>query len=180
MRADRFFSEKQKFNIWFFIIPLIALNGFLLVGMILQLFYDKPMGNNPMGDVELVIFTIVIGLITAMLLNIKLETYIDKEGIKVRLFPFHIKWKQFTWSEISNAEVRKYKPLAEYGGWGLKGLGKNRAYNVSGDMGLQLKFNNGKRLLIGTGKPKDLEVVLNSILKSKNQSGDDDLSIHHY
>jgi hypothetical protein len=39
-------------------------------------------------------------------------------------------------------------------------LGKGRAFNVSGDKGLQLQFSNGKRLLIGTQMPDELTTVL--------------------
>ena len=44
------------------------------------------------------------------------------------------------------------------------GIWRNR-YTVSGTMGLQLEFVSGRRLLIGTNKPKELTEVLNSIGK---------------
>ena len=50
----------------------------------------------------------------------------------------------------------------EYGGWGLRlGLfGNGKAFNVSGDKGLQLEFTDNKKLLIGTNRPEELTETL--------------------
>src|SRR5690606_41120216 len=95
----------------------------------------------------------------------KLETKIKNDGIFVRFFPFHISFKYYPWDEISSSFVRKYSPLVEYGGWGWRFslFGSGTAYNVSGNMGLQLIFTNKKKLLIGTKKPDQLTEVLNKI-----------------
>ena len=71
---------------------------------------------------------------------------------------------------ISKVYVRKYSPLADYGGWGLRFSmsGQGKAYNVSGNVGLQLEFSNGKKLLIGTRKPDELSSVLNEMGQMKS------------
>jgi hypothetical protein len=56
--------------------------------------------------------------------------------------------------------------LAEYGGWGVKGFsGKNRAYNISGNIGLQLTLKNGYKILIGTNNQEKLRMYLQYIVK---------------
>ena len=55
--------------------------------------------------------------------------------------------------------------MLEYGGWGLRGgfflnKGKGTAYNVSGNIGIQLEFVNGKKILIGTHKRDEVDRVL--------------------
>ena len=80
----------------------------------------------------------------------------------------------------------------EYGGWGKRNgiaggnkwykmkfsIGKvrfpqfesnNIAYNMSGNIGLQLVLNNNKRILIGTQKPEDLSDVLKRLGKLKSE-----------
>lgn len=90
----------------------------------------------------------------------KLYTEIDEKGITVQLKPFHLKPKFFTWDEIELISVRKYRPLAEYGGWGLR-IGMNgTAYNIKGNMGLQIVFKNKKMLLIGTQLADELSQFL--------------------
>lgn len=52
-------------------------------------------------------------------------------------------------------EIRKYNAIRDYGGWGVKRkLRWGRAYNVSGNIGLQIYLNNGKKVLFGTQKPQ--------------------------
>jgi hypothetical protein len=93
---------------------------------------------------------------------------IEKEGIIVRFFPFHLKPKVYLWSDIESLEVRKYKPVREFGGWGIKGTKNNKVFNISGDMGLQITFKSGKKLLIGTAEPQKLEIALLEIREKMN------------
>ncbi len=86
-------------------------------------------------------------LITILFIVARLETAMDKEGISVRFFPFHRHFRQYKWEEISHVFIRKYNPLGEYGGWGIRfGIGGKKAFNVSGNKGIQLTFINGSRL----------------------------------
>jgi hypothetical protein len=59
-------------------------------------------------------------------------------------------------SEIRLAEAVKYRPVREYGGWGIRGLGRRRAVSTRGDLGVLLTRNDGTTLLIGSQKPRDL------------------------
>jgi hypothetical protein len=91
---------------------------------------------------------------------LKLETQITQEGIYIRFFPFHQKFKYFDWRFVNKSYLRKYKPLLEYGGWGIRYGFSGKAYNVSGNDGLQLEYGESKRLLIGTKKPEELKTLL--------------------
>ncbi|MBJ7428667.1 MAG: hypothetical protein JHD28_06905, partial [Bacteroidia bacterium] len=96
-----------------------------------------------------------------ILIALRLNTKINKEGIYFQLFPFQLKGSLITWSEIATIEVRKYSPIKEYGGWGFRyGFKNGKAYNVSGNMGLQMVLKNGDKILIGTQKPEELETYL--------------------
>lgn len=105
---------------------------------------------------ELLIPIIISVLITLLFIIIRLNLIIDGDGVHVKLFPFHFSYRTFRWNEIEKIYVRKYKPISEYGGWGLKGYRNNRAINLSGDMGLQLELKSGKKVLIGTVHAEEL------------------------
>lgn len=114
------------------------------------------------GLVILIAVETVVGLLFFFM---KLKTTVDNTGIRVSYFPF-IKEKHYTWEKIEKAWVRKYKPLAEYGGWGIRAKslkGKNMAYNVWGNNGLQLQLKSGKKLLIGTQKTNELVSFLSQL-----------------
>lgn len=165
MKKEILFTEKQRFKQpWVWLI-LLATNGLFLFGVFKQVICGQQFGDKPIGNMELLIITGLTLVLTALFLSFRLETAIKKDGIYVRFFPFHLKFKHYTWDNLTKSFVRKYSPMTEYGGWGLRlGLfGKGTAFNVSGNIGLQLEFTDNKKLLIGTNKPDELTETLNKI-----------------
>ncbi|HEX8561967.1 MAG TPA: hypothetical protein VF676_03200 [Flavobacterium sp.] len=153
------FKERQKFRQWWVLLILLSINGVFIAGIYTQVINDRQFGEKPMSDQGLIIGTILVFLFTFLMLNFRLDTIVKRDGIYVRFFPFHLKFKEFTWDNLSKCYVRKYSPISEYGGWGLRigFFGNGNALNVSGDKGLQLEIaTNKKRLLIGTNKPEEL------------------------
>jgi hypothetical protein len=65
--------------------------------------------------------------------------------------------------------VRRYSAFSEFGGWGIRFGSSGTAFNVSGNIGLQLEFLNKERLLIGTNKPTELTKVIEELNEFKNQ-----------
>jgi hypothetical protein len=156
------FSETQKFKQWWIWLILIGINGLFIYGVFTQIFGGESFGDNPMSNTGLLITTTLFLVFTLVFFNLRLETKISKDGIYVRFFPFHLKFRYFMWSDLKKTYIREYAPLMEYGGWGLRyGLfGHGTAYNVSGKIGLQLQFSDDKKLLIGTNKSEALSKVL--------------------
>jgi len=159
------YSEQQKFKQWWLWIILLGINGLFVFGIFTQVVAGQPFGDKPMSDIGLLITAGLTFLFTVVFINLRLETVIKNDGIYVRFFPFHVKFKHYPWESISRSYVREYSPLMEYGGWGLRiGIfGKGMAFNVSGNKGLQLEFTNSKKLLIGTNKPEELTTALHKL-----------------
>jgi len=108
---------------------------------------------------------IIICLVALLFLFLNLNTRIDEKGISYKFAPFHFKSKLINWKEVDKAYLRKYDAISEYGGWGIKGgipwsKGNGKAYNVKGNIGLQLKLKNGNKILIGTQKKDEINAVL--------------------
>ncbi len=158
------FTESQKFTQWWLWIVLIGMTGIFLFGLYQQIILKIPFGDKPVSSMTLMLISIIPLLILVLFLISKLETEINESGISYRFFPFHINKKTIPWEQIEKAYVRKYSPISEYGGWGFRlGLfGKGRALTVSGTQGLQLILLNGKKLLIGTIRPDELNKCLES------------------
>lgn len=165
----RIFKEEQRFNqLW--IIVLIAVSALVPIGIQANAYFENP---SLYSVWDILAFFILIIAASGLIFFFKLTTRIDENGIHYKFFPFHWKLKTIAWKDINNAYVRTYDPLGEYGGWGLKGgifwnKSKGRAINVSGDIGIQLELNNGKKLLIGTQKQEDAKSILATYI-SKNQ-----------
>lgn len=101
-------------------------------------------------------------ILTLLFVMLRLDTVIKEDGIYVRIFPLRLTFKHYAWNDLTKSFVRQYAPIAEFGGWGMRlGLfGRGKAFTVSGNSGLQLEFNNKKKLLIGTNKPDELSGIL--------------------
>lgn len=62
---------------------------------------------------------------------------------------------------VVRAYARTYDPLGEYGGWGIRGgKGNNRAFNMQGNLGVQLVLRSGQKLLIGSDRPEELAYAI--------------------
>ena len=171
MEEKILFTEQQKFNQWWLWLLLIALNGMFVYGIYQQVIKKQPFGDNPTSNTGLFIALGGMLLLTILFYTFKLQTIIKSDGIYVRFFPIHRAYRKYTWDKLVKTYVRTYNPIGEYGGWGLRlGLfGKGRAYNVSGNQGLQLTFIDKRNLLIGTNKPEEIKQVLTEIGKYKEE-----------
>jgi hypothetical protein len=94
-------------------------------------------------------------LTMALLSSLKLYTRIDSMGVHYRMKPFHFREQTIPWEEVDQIHVRKYSPILEYGGWGMRYGRNGKAFNVRGNYGIQIVKKNGKKVLIGTQRPED-------------------------
>lgn len=108
----------------------------------------------------LAVVAIIMALTLGMLSSIKLTTRIDSDGIFYRMTPFHFREQFIPWDEIDAVYVRKYSPVKEYGGWGMRYSRQGKAFNVKGNEGIQVVFKNGKKLMLGTQRGEEASQVL--------------------
>ena len=123
---------------------------------------------------ETFLFVAMIFVLAIMLLVFftRLKTELSEEGISYQMWPFHKKPKLLAWSDIEHAEVRKYKPIREYGGWGIRFGLHGKAYNIKGNMGLQIKLTSGQSILLGTQRPDEIEKVLDALSQNSKSEGE--------
>ena len=62
--------------------------------------------------------------------------------------------------DIIGLEVRRYRPLLEYGGWGVRLGPAGWAYTTGGNEGVQLRLRTGIPVLIGSKHPRELEAAV--------------------
>lgn len=169
--TDKVFIEKQRFSqLWLWVI-IFGLFIFLLWDQIywfyIWLTLEHTPEKFPIRWIDLFTTLTALGLISLFFFS-RLETHMDKNGIKVTFWPLLIKQKFIRWDEIDEVFIRRYKPMDDYGGWGIKRGYKGKVYNTSGNMGLQLFLKSGEKLLIGTQKYKELEEFLKLNIYDEN------------
>ena len=60
------------------------------------------------------------------------------------------------YSEVASMEAVTYRPIMEFGGWGIRGFGKKRAWTARGNRALVLGLTGGRQLYVGTDHPQRL------------------------
>lgn len=153
------YREVQQFRqswIWL-LLALVA--GISWYGFLQQIVFGNPFGNRPAPDVAMWIIWIIFGVgFPAFFYYMKLIVEVRNNGVLIRFFPLHSRFISF--DNLDNYEVRKYHPIREYGGWGIRWGSKGWAYNVSGNKGVQLELSNGKHVLIGSQNPEKLAEMI--------------------
>jgi hypothetical protein len=93
------------------------------------------------------------------LLSMTLVTEVRPEGLYIR---FKMLWPERTipFSQIVKVEEKRYRPILEYGGWGVRGIAPVKAFNVSGNRGVLLSLTGGQSLMIGSQRPDQLAAAL--------------------
>jgi hypothetical protein len=155
-RSAGIFCEVQRFRqVWVLgvVVLLAGLAWYAAVGQLV----GHPLGSKSMPVPALVILWVLAGiLLPAFFWASRLITEVRADGLYVRFVPFHWSFQRIPFVEIRKCEARRYRPLLEYGGWGIRYGPGGKAYNVHGNQGVQLELSNGKRLLIGSQRADEL------------------------
>lgn len=162
------FHEIQRFRQpW--IVALVAVLAGMMWGMFAQqIVRGRPVGNHPMSDPALVVLTVLMGgALPIFIWRLTMETSVFDDRVEVRMQP--LSRRTLPAAQIAGAQARTYQPLREFGGRGIRGWSSNRAYNVSGDQGVQLVLTNGDRILIGSQQPEALATAIVSLLPSSTR-----------
>ena len=161
------YTEEQKFNQWWIWLIILFASGLWIWQFVQQIILGIPFGDNPSSDLG-VIFTILFPVLAVILFRIlTLETIIDDNGVQYRFKPFQRKPRIIKADDIAGFEVKKYSPIKDYGGWGIR-MGsrkKGKAYNVSGNQGVLFELKNGKKFLLGTQNPEAIRSALDKMMK---------------
>jgi hypothetical protein len=133
---------------------------FLAVGVaavvLLSLLPLARTGPLPVLVILLVAVTMAVPL---LLLAARLVVDVDRDAITIR-FRFLWPTRRIPLSEVRRAYAMTYRPLLDYGGYGVRLGIKGWAYNVSGNEGVLVETGKGDRVMIGSQRAKELEAAI--------------------
>lgn len=177
------FKEEQHFNKWW----VLLIIGSALLAIIIPLTNELSLQTWDTSSENFSLLVLNGGLFLLFLVAVfmvmvlrKLETKITQDEIIIRFPPLKRKAVRIKIKEIERFEIRKYKPMREYGGRGFRKRGTSgQAYTISGNTGLQLYFKNGKKLLIGTQKKQAIEFAMCKLMGENKRLSTDDWQRKH-
>ncbi len=148
------FEEHQQFRqpwLWGLMCGILAI---LVVVLGLIVFQAPEQEGKFQAIIGVTVGILVMIGVGVLLYSMKLTVRLDAEGLHIRFLPL-VK-RTIPLDQIARCEARTYRPILEYGGWGIRCGWKGMAYNVSGNQGVQLVLASGKRILIGSQRAEEL------------------------
>lgn len=162
------YREEQNFD-WR-VYALVAVAD-LLVWLGLVFFHDNPVHaagfENP-GAIMLAL-GFFVGVVLPVFLIIgflRMTTEVAPTDVRVWFGWVPTYRRVIPIGSVQRIEVVTYRPLADYGGWGIRqGRDGVRVLNARGNQGVRLELVDGSRLLIGSQRPEDLARALERALR---------------
>jgi hypothetical protein len=152
-----FYREVQRFRQPWLWLLIAGIFGVTVWSFVQQIIMSRPFGQNTAPDTAIMIIAFVFGLAFPLLFLVaNLTTEVRSDGLYYRFFPFHWSFHRISTGSLAKYEVQTYRPIRDYGGWGIRYGHGSKAYNVSGNRGVMLELSDGQKLLIGSQKPDDL------------------------
>lgn len=156
MAGNILFREIQRWrDVWWVMALVFGLAALQWWIFLMQVIRGNPVGNNPGSDTVVILTWLVFGVgfpIFFFWLHMVVEVTAD--AVVVRYRPFVN--RRIPVDQILRAEPRVYRPLSEFGGWGIRGWNGRVAYNVSGNTGVEITLVDGRHVMIGTQKAAEL------------------------
>jgi len=161
--ADVLFKEVQYFRQPWILALLLVIVAVYAWGFVQQMVLGVPWGNNPASDALMWALLVFIGALMAFVLSIRLEVTVSSTGLSVRFFPLHLRPRHLGRSEIVGHRVIAYRPLRDFGGWGIRYGRTGLAYIVQGTEGVLVRTADGDQLLIGSKRAVELDSAIGAM-----------------
>ncbi|HUO28396.1 MAG TPA: DUF6141 family protein [Bryobacteraceae bacterium] len=144
------FREEQRFE-WFW--PAIFFVPTVIVGY--GIFRQEVLRQTFLSGALLWPAFLVCLVVGVWFLNMKLVTEVREQGLYI---DFIWLWPERTipWDEIRSLETRTYRPVRDFGGWGVRWAARGIVYHARGNRGVRLILASGERVLIGSQRPEEL------------------------
>jgi hypothetical protein len=153
-------------------VMVVTTVGVFGYGMLQQLVLGRPWGDRPMSDLALMLVgsasILLVSGIAYLLYTARLITEARPDALYLRFFP--LSQRRIPWSDVASCQARTYRPIREYGGWGIRFGRGGMAYNVSGDRGVQLELRRSKALLVGSQRAEQLASIIQAILRDSRDN----------
>ena len=104
--------------------------------------------------------------VLAWLMCMRLETEVRDEGLWIR---FRAGWfaRTYSWNRIERAEAVEYRPLREFGGWGIRRGRREWAWIIWGKQAVRLHLRDGSTFLVGSAESERLASAITERLAAR-------------
>ncbi|MDH3270006.1 MAG: hypothetical protein OEN56_01660 [Gemmatimonadota bacterium] len=145
------YRERTEWPVWANAIYWGAIIG---VSVLMLSGYDTEMGL--LARMAVAGGIVAVGWVVHGAIN-GLTVLVQETRLFVHLGSVALIKKAIAYGEIVGLESVTYKPFAEFGGWGRRGVGKKQAWTARGDRAVVLTLTGDRLLYVGSDHPQRLE-----------------------
>ncbi len=116
-------------------------------------------GEGMSGSAILTVAGISVGLLLVLSLTvafIRLDVEVRTDHIFIAFGPVHLIRKRIHFSEIESVRGLTYRPLVEFGGWGIRWRPNRTAWSIRGNQAAAVTLRGGKQFYVGSEFPQRL------------------------
>lgn len=158
MRDAVLYRERTPYPWWARAILWSAVAG----GALATLLVDQDGGTTPAARVGTAAGLLALGVAFELLLG-GLLVEVRPEGLRFGLGNARLLRGRIAWNDIARLESVRYRPIREFGGWGLRGTRRRRAWTARGDRAVVLHLVDGREVWLGSDSPQRLEERIRAV-----------------
>jgi hypothetical protein len=116
---------------------------------------------------------IIVGCVGAATIVLEgLTVLVTESGVVLHLGYIPVVRRTIPFAEIESARAVRYHPIREFGGWGIRGRGRRKAWTARGDRAVVLRLTRGGELLVGSDHPQRLEDRIRTAMAHASERGE--------
>ena len=114
------------------------------------------------GVVMLFVLTLTVALM-------RLDVEVRRDHVFIAFGPIHLIRKRIHFSEIEAVRGLTYRPLLEFGGWGIRWRPGRTAWTIRGNQAAAITLATGRQIYVGSEHPQRLAGALQMAMRTAGQ-----------
>ncbi len=99
------------------------------------------------------------------LLFMRLDVEVRADHLFIAFGPVKLVRKRIPLKDIESVRGLTYRPIREFGGWGIRPRGSRTAWTIRGNQAVKVTLRSGKQVYVGSRYPQRLEERIRSAMR---------------
>ena len=99
---------------------------------------------------------VLLLFVTMTSLFMCLDVEVRSDHLLISFGPVRLVRRRIRYTDIESVSAVTYRPIREFGGWGIRGWGRKTAWTIRGNRAVRVTLLSGKEVYVGSGSPQRL------------------------
>jgi len=123
------------------------------------------LGSEPTyAGIAILGLTLVFPALVALLFA-RLDVEVRADHVHIAFGPVQLFRKRIVVTHIESVRSLTYRPIRDFGGWGIRPRGSRTAWTIRGNRAVKVTLRSGKQVYVGSRYPQRLEERIRSAMK---------------